>query len=82
MAGRAANTGAGGLILGGDAGCAEEGHVGVPFAVMNVVNKRPFINGCKGALCGGDQQNTLGFRMLSAARDVAQTTARVLYTSV
>ena len=49
---------------------------GALFAIADVRSKRPIVNGCKGALCGAVQQNTLGFLKLSTIMDVSQTFAR------
>ena len=72
--------GQGGLILGRYAGIADQGHQNRPFAVSYTATKRPFVNGCKGVLCGAVHQKALGFHTLSAIRELlADHRARVLY---
>ena len=58
---------------------ANEGHQILPFAVADTANKRPFANGCKGALCGPAQQKALGFYIVSAIREPSPTIARACY---
>ncbi len=71
------NLGQGGLIFGGNTRVSDEWHgAGGLFAIADVRSKRPIVNGCKGALCGAVQQNTLGFLNLSTIMDVSQTFAR------
>ena len=39
--------GQGGLILCGNTGVAYQGHENGPFAILCIINKRPFVNECK-----------------------------------
>jgi hypothetical protein len=58
--------GQGGLIFGRYAGITDQGHQNSLFAVSYIANKRPFVNRCKGDLCGPVRVNSLGFLALSA----------------
>ena len=68
--------GQGGLIIGREARVADQGHQNMPFAVPYNANKRPFVNGCKGAPCGAVHRKALGFLRLTTVREVSKTTAR------
>ncbi len=46
---------------------------------IHVVNKRPFVNGYKGAFCGPAQRKALGFYKVSAIREPSQTIAHACY---
>ncbi|GHC39989.1 hypothetical protein GCM10007291_47240 [Gemmobacter nanjingensis] len=71
--------GQGGLILGRDARVADQGHKIRPFAVSYISNKRPFVNGCKGAFCGPAQQKALGFGTVSEIREPSPGLAYACY---
>ena len=49
------------------------------FAIAKHVSNRPFVNECKGALCGAVHQKALGFHTQSAIREVSRTIARACY---
>jgi hypothetical protein len=68
--------GQGGLILGRDTGVADQGHQDRPFAVSRTTNKRPFVNECKGVLCGAVRQKALGFATAGAITEPSQALAR------
>ena len=49
------------------------------IAVTRIDYKRPFVNECKGVLCGAVPQKALGFLTLSTIREFSQAVAaRVL----
>jgi len=52
---------------------------GASFAIADVRSKRPFVNECKGVLCGAVHQKALGFDTLSVNGEFSQTIARACY---
>ena len=50
-----------------------------PFAISGAITKRPFVNECKGGLCGAAQQKPLGFHTASTITGLSQTVARACY---
>jgi hypothetical protein len=60
-----------------NASVADEGHgAGACFAIFGITNKRPFVNECKGVLCGTAHQKPLRLHRLSAIREFWQTVPR------
>jgi hypothetical protein len=68
--------GQGGLILGRDTGIADQGHQNRPFAVSGSTIKRPFVNECRGALCGPGPHKALRFHTSHAIPELGQVLAR------
>jgi hypothetical protein len=71
--------GQGGLILGRYAGITDQGHQNSLLAVSYIANKRPFVNRCKGVLCGAVHHKALGFHTLSVIQEFSQSIARAHY---